>query len=83
MASRLTLTALGATLALGMISPATAATNLITNGGFEGQVGFTGSAYDYANHPTGWTTNAAWDADAYNAVKGGGLRSAARWTRQR
>jgi hypothetical protein len=70
MASRLTLTALGATLALGLISPATAA-NLITNGGFEDQVGFTGSGYDYANDPTGWTTNAAWDASAYNAVKGG------------
>lgn len=70
MASRLTLTALGATLALGMISPAAAATNVIANGGFEDQVGFTGSGYDYANDPTGWTTNAAWDASAYNAVAG-------------
>jgi hypothetical protein len=71
MASRLILTALGATLALGIISPAMAANNLITNGDFEDQVGFTGSGYDYANNPTGWTTNAAWDASAYNAVKGG------------
>lgn len=71
MASRLTLTALGAALALGLISPATAATNLITNGGFEDQAGFTGSPYDYSTDPTGWTTNAAWDASGYDAVKGG------------
>jgi hypothetical protein len=70
MASRLTLTALGATLALGVISPAMASTNLITNGGFEDQPGFTGSPYDTAKDPNGWTTNAAWDAGA-NAVNGG------------
>ena len=68
MASRLILGALSASLALGMISPAMAA-NLITNGGFEDQVGFTGGGYDYSSYPTGWTTNAAWDPG--NAVTGG------------
>ena len=66
---RLTLTALGATLALGAITPATAQ-NLITNGGFENQPGFTGGGYDYSPIPIGWTTNAAWDANPLNGVVG-------------
>jgi len=68
MASRLTLTALGAALALGLISPATAATNLINNGGFEDQIGFTGIGNEVSNHPTDWTTNATFEADEVNEV---------------
>jgi hypothetical protein len=70
MASRLTLTALGAALALGLISPATAA-NLITNGGFEDQIGFTGNGNESSPNPTDWTTNAAFQANGNNAVGGG------------
>jgi hypothetical protein len=71
MASRLTLTALGAALALGLISPATAATNLITNGGFEDQIGFTGNGNENSNNPTDWTTNASFQANGNNVVGGG------------
>ena len=46
MTSRLILPALGTMLLLGAIAPATAATNLVTNGGFEDQAGVTGSNYD-------------------------------------
>lgn len=63
------LNGLGLALALGTITPASAQ-NLISNGGFENQPGFTGNPYDYDSAPFGWTTNAAWNASGYDAVTG-------------
>lgn len=69
MTSRLILTGLGVALALGTITQASAQ-NLINNGGFETQPGFTGNPYDYDTQPFGWTTNAAWNAAGANGVTG-------------